>query len=352
MKKCILVIALVFSHLLFFCGSINAQSTALEQGSDTIISVVGYFCKNDTMTFRKQYLKQKIEGNDTTLINNHVEEFMIVVTDSTSKGYRMEYIPISYEHGVEGDTITSRVMDEIWEATKDLHCIFATDEFGQLQHIENWREIRDVMKKTIPQVLDNLKPSNNSIVSRQRLESMMLVNYSSEDKVKEAYDELSMLFGVHGHSYYIGQKEGDYINNGYPQHIISKVGYTEQEEEGDMEGDYTIMVNSVTTMPAEDAVETIINSAALIFNDNMIDIFNKKKDEVYGVIKDALKDKKLTVTEDEYYDFFYNGWPKLCYKGKNMGVDSDKNVEMKLIEWTSRHWNIYEAEEEDDSHNL
>ena len=352
MKKCILVIALVFSHLLFFCGSINAQSTALEQGSDTIISVVGYFCKNDTMTFRKQYLKQKIEGNDTTLINNHVEEFMIVVTDSTSKGYRMEYIPISYEHGVEGDTITSRVMDEIWEATKDLHCIFATDEFGQLQHIENWREIRDVMKKTIPQVLENYKTSNNSIVSRQRLESMMLVNYSSEDKVKEAYDELSMLFGVHGHSYYIGQKEGDNINQGFPQHVIVKIGYTEKEKKGDMDGDYAIMINSLTTIPIEDAMEIGINSIAPVLKDNVADDLNIRRHESFGVSKDGLEDQIFTVTENVYFGIFYNGWPKLCYKEVYTGTDSAKNVEMKLIEWTSRHWSIYEAPEENDSRDL
>jgi len=337
---------------LLFCRSINAQHKALGQESDTTISVVGYFCKNDTMTFRKKYLKQKIEGNDTTQINNHVSEFMIVVTDSTSKGYRMEYIPISYEHGVEGDTLTSGVFSEINERVKDIHCIFTTDKFGQLQYIENWREIRDVMKKTIPQVLEKYKPSNNSIVSRQRFENMMLNKYSTEVDIRKAYDELNMLFGLHGHVYYIGQKEGDNINQGFPQHVIVKIGYTEKEKKGDMDGDYAIMINSLTTIPIEDAMEIGINSIAPVLKDNVADDLNIRRHESFGVSKDGLEDQIFTVTENVYFGISYNGWPKLCYKEVYTGTDSAKNVEMKLIEWTSRHWNIYEAPEENDSRDL
>ena len=79
--------------MLFAVLTVNAQSTTLEQEADTTINVVGYFCKNDTMTFRNHQLKQKIIDNDTTLTYDIAEEFMIVVTDSTNKGYRMEIHP-------------------------------------------------------------------------------------------------------------------------------------------------------------------------------------------------------------------------------------------------------------------
>ena len=51
------------------------------------IAVVGYFCKNDTMTFRQTHNKYKIQENDTTVSESYEEEFMIVVTDSTGDGY-------------------------------------------------------------------------------------------------------------------------------------------------------------------------------------------------------------------------------------------------------------------------
>ena len=73
-----------------------SQNLVLEQEeADDAIAVVGYFCKNDTMTYRQTHNKYKIQGNDTTVSESYVEEFMIVVTDSTSDGYKMKYIPLS-----------------------------------------------------------------------------------------------------------------------------------------------------------------------------------------------------------------------------------------------------------------
>lgn len=67
-----------------------------QEESEDEIAVVGYFCKNDTMTYRQTHNKYKIQGNDTTVSESYVEEFMIVVTDSTSDGYKMKYIPLSF----------------------------------------------------------------------------------------------------------------------------------------------------------------------------------------------------------------------------------------------------------------
>ncbi len=344
--------------LLLAMLKVNAQNTTLEQKSDTIINVVGYFCKNDTMTFKKHHLKQRIEGNDSTLTYDLVDEFMIVVTDSTSSGYRMELIPISYKQSVGGNTIMNRLFNELWEIKKDVHCIFTTDIFGKVQHIENWREIRDLMKKAIPRIIDglyNIKPVLDSIVSRPQLENMMLIDLSTEENIRETYDELDLLFGAHGKSLNIGQKEFDDVNNGYPQHIIAKVGYTEQEEEGDIEGDYAIITKSVTTIPTEEAMEMGmmgINSTSLIMKDNMADNLNKKRSDMVDIMKNILNGQDITVTQNEYYGFSYNGWPKLCYTEKIIDIGVSKEIEMNLIEWTSRHWNINKMTKEENSQEL
>ena len=59
---------ILISFVAVLCASVaNAQGMTLEQDADTIINVVAYFCKNDTMTFKNHQVKQKITGNDTTL---------------------------------------------------------------------------------------------------------------------------------------------------------------------------------------------------------------------------------------------------------------------------------------------
>jgi hypothetical protein len=347
---------ILISFVAVLCASVaNAQGMTLEQDADTIINVVAYFCKNDTMTFKNHEVKQKITGNDTTLTYDFAQEFMFVVTDSTSKGYRIEMTPISYEMNVESDTLFNGMAEEMWNMTKDVPCIFTTDEFGQVLHIENWREIRDVMKKAIPLAIDRFyknKPGLDSIISRRQYENMMLMSFSTENKIREAYDELDLLFGIHGKSFDIGQKEFDDIENGYPQHIIAKIGYTEQEEDSDIEGDYAVMTKSVVTMPVEDAMDLGINTSSLLLKENVADSLSKMKSELVDSMKTVLKNKDVSVTQNEYYGFFYNGWPKLCYMEKIVDVGLVKNLELNLIEWTSRHWNIYEATKEEDSQEL
>ena len=351
MRKFFIAIVVLFFTVL----TVNAQGVTLEQESDSTINVVGYFCKNDTMTFRNHQLKQKISDNDTILTYDISDEFMIVVTDSTSNGYRMEYIPVSHVSNVDSDTLMNGLMDELWKKSKDLHCVFTTDELGQVQHIENWREIRDMMKKAVPLVLDwfyQNKPGLDSIISRRQFENMLLVEFSTETKIREAYDELDLLFGVHGKAFDIGQKEFDDVENGYPQHIIAKVGYTEQEDDNDIEGDYAVMTKSVVTIPVEDAMDLGINSASLLLKENVADSLSKIKSDLVDSVKTVLKDKDVSVTQNEYYGFFFNGWPKLCYTEKIVDVGLVKNMELNLIEWSSRHWNIYEAADEEDSKEL
>ena len=73
---------------------------------------------------------------------------MITVTDSTSKGYTMELIPLSYEIEEDDNDWQTRMASLMWNEYKNLRCRFTTDELGSVQHIENWREIRDVLKKS------------------------------------------------------------------------------------------------------------------------------------------------------------------------------------------------------------
>ena len=144
----------LISLLLNLCLA-SVAMTALSQNlmlsqeeSEDEIAVVGYFCKNDTMTYRQTHNKYKIQGNDTTVSESYVEEFMIVVTDSTSDGYKMKYIPLSFTLH-DADTVTSLMTNAMSQLMQSVVCEFTTDELGLLKSITNWREIRDQLKKGV-----------------------------------------------------------------------------------------------------------------------------------------------------------------------------------------------------------
>ncbi len=326
-----------------------SQNLVLEQGeADDAIAVVGYFCKNDTMTYRQTHNKYKIEGNDTTVSQSYEEEFMIVVTDSTSEGYKMKCIPLSFTLH-DADTVTSLIANATSHLMQSAVCEFTTDEFGQLKSITNWREIRDQLKKGVKVTCDKLYttiPDLDSIVPRKSLENILLLGFSTEEDIRDSYEELENLFYLHGSEYDLGDKEVDSEAQGYPQHISSKVGYTTiEDEENDFDGDYAISMQSTTTIPVEDVMDLGFGVLSLIASDMVSDSLEAVRDQIVDSLKIA-KPNGAELIVKEYYGFFLNGWPKECYYEEAVDLGFVQRIETRSIEWISRHWNIYVPDDE------
>ena len=297
------------------------------------IAVVGYFCKNDTMTYRQTHNKYKIQGNDTTVSESYVEEFMIVVTDSTSDGYKMKYIPLSFTLH-DADTVM---------------CEFTTDELGLLKSIANWREIRDQLKKGVKATCDTLYatiPDMDSIMPRKSLENILLLHFSTEEGIRSSYEELENLFGLHGSTFDLGDKEVDTEEQGYPQHISARIGYTTiEDEEDDFDGDYAISTRSTTTIPVEDVMDLGFGALSMIVSDMANDSLEAVRDQIVDSLKIA-KPNGAEVIVKEYYGFFLNGWPKEYYFEKAFDLGFGQNIETRYIEWISRNWHIYVRDDE------
>ena len=129
----------------------QAQNLAQVQ-EDSTINVVAYFCKNDTMEYRMEELQQKICGNDTTQNYYISEDFRIIVRDSTSNGYKLEYSSLGNREmeGNRVDILNKTVLEKVAELSDRQHVIFTVDELGNLQHIENWRENGILILQEIP----------------------------------------------------------------------------------------------------------------------------------------------------------------------------------------------------------
>lgn len=337
------------AFMAFFVLTVQAQGMTLEnqEEEDSTISVIGLFCKNDTLAYQRVQGKEKIIGNDTTVLNEVVEEFMIVVTDSTSDGYKMELIPMSFklqgkEQGYEG-----RMASLLWKDLKNLRCRFTTDEWGTVQHIENWREIRDVLKKSYVTVFDSLYseiPALDSIMPRKQTESLLLLGCSTEDGIKEQYDELEVLFGFHGKELPMKPVESDDVSEeGFPIHTYVEAFYSQQEDEYDFDGDYVIQSRAETTYSADDVKHLMHTTLGVIFSGELGDSVNKY---VAEALKDSLEG--MRVNELAKFCYFYNGWPKLMQSIKEVNVSNMfKRVEYDCIEWTSRHWGVFTIPEEE-----
>ncbi len=319
----------------------NENENDTDNEAEDVINVIAYFAKNDTMRYRFTDIEMKIKGTDTTQIHSIAEEFMLVVTDSTSEGYRMEVTPLNYsiEEGGADDDLEMMMAEPLWQLTKDLKCIFTTDELGTIQHIENWREIRDTMKQGIAPIFDSLyvqTPGLDSIMPRQQFESLMMLQLSTEAGIMEGYEELSLLFGMHGKACDMEQKTVSGTSEaGYPTETWINAGYTKQQDEYDLEDDYGIIASTTTTIPADDAIEMAKNALGVVLSAQANNTMSES-----GVMEELRKEMKddMTAKVDEVYMYFFNGWPKDCYKVEDIRFAGSEKRSIKEVEWLSRKW--------------
>lgn len=343
-------IFLSIAFMTFMAITMQAQSTLQNQEEeDSTITVVGYFCKNDTLVYHRVQGKEKIIGNDTTLLNEIVEDFMIVVTDSAADGYKMELTPMSCQ--VRGKEIDyeGRMASLLWKEIKDLRCRFTTDEWGAVQHIENWRDIRNVLKKSYVTVFDSLYselPKLDSIMPRKQLEGLLLLGCSTEDGIKEQYDELEMLFGLHGTVLPKKPVETDDVSEkGFSTHNYLEAFYSKQKDEYDFDGDYVALCRVETSLSSDDVEELMNSTMGALFSVEVGDSVIKYASEGLKKNKEGMK-----VNEIGQYCYFYNGWPKLMQSIKETNLGNlVKRVEYDSIEWTSRHWGVFTFPDEEDT---
>lgn len=340
---------MMFRRLLFsisvlmlqmFLQPVVAQMmTAQQESQDSTINVVAYFCKNDTLGYDFQHMKMKIVDNDTTVNYYFNSEFQLIVRDSTSQGYKIEMKPISNHVEMPNDTLMAQMIEKLANSMGDIPLVFTTDEYGTIQHAENWREVRDFTRKMVKSLTDSLytlKPELAKVVDRQRLEASLNLQFSNEKAILNGYEELRILFGLHGKSYRIGKNEEDLTNpSGYPQHLEFIVSYGKTSEDYGFEDDYFVNCLSEVTIPAKDVVNLTTDRTNMMYNHEMTD------EERQNLEKEIDEDAKVSIIED--YDYFYNGWPCDMMYEKVTDLKNVRNVEVYRIQWTSRFWDTFSA---------
>lgn len=328
---------ITFIFTIFATSMAYAQVQQLDtKEEDDDINVIGFFCKNDTMTYNSHDFKLDIQGTDTIVKHDIEEEFMITVVDSTENGYTMKLELLSCDIRTVPAPFTVETMNKLKELSKATPCIFHTNELGVVETIVNWRDIRDMMKKAIPMLCDEMYKTEglDSIIPRRQFENMLTSQFATENVIRQGYDELSMLFGVHGQAFKNDIVEVDDVNNGFPSHTTINAFFTPQEEETDMEGDYKIVAKTVTTIPFKDAYEIGINTLGTMLSDDASDAIDDVSDDILK----EMGDKDIVITLGEQYSNFDTGWPKECIKTKITDAGIKHKIEATIITWLSRSW--------------
>ncbi len=346
MKRILLSLCVLIGYTL----STYAQATHLEESQeDSVINVIAYFCKGDTMKYTYTDAVYKITQKDTITSSYYTRNCMIVVTDSTAKGYKMEMTPLELRLADDStaNSLETKMNVAILQGFDNVKIKFHTDEYGAIEAIDNWREVRDLCLRGLKLALDTMyqqTPDIDSVMPRKRFEGLIRLSLNNETNVRKCIEELPLLFDCHGNQFKIGSTFAtDSTSTIFPTKTHAFVGYVKEDEEG-LDGDYEISSSSITSVPPKEFAELTGNVLANLFTGEMAD-------QIDALAKDSLpkymNNDSLKVEVLENYYIFANGWPANMQYQKSSGFSMQKKVEYKSIEWYYRSWKGYAMKEDE-----
>lgn len=348
---------ILFLLLALFTLTVSAtplpNDTATEQIPDSVY-VVAYFCKNDTLEYIYSNEQIKIKGTDTTTTIITEGKFRLVVLDSTATGYRIQYDQLE---------IGSPLTDKLKELANDKNnliesisslinntsinnnpIIFTTNELGEIQHIENWQEIRNQLLHITESLITNIYnsiPQANEYINKDSFIDLFKQRYDSEELFIENFEGFPLLFTFHGSAFKAGQSTVDDQGNEqeYPSTVQLYANNLDPEEEGrdDFSPDYVVSLVTSTSMQGDEVKELLGSIMGLMLNNN------SKTDE----LKDSLNDTKdfdnatLTITDGINAEYWINGWPSEIIHFNNTevtapGQHSQSRIKAKSLECVYR----------------
>ncbi|SFG24650.1 hypothetical protein [Prevotella sp. KH2C16] len=343
MKRLLLLIALLASL------QCRAQSQLVNQQEDSLVNLVAWFCKGDSMRYAVESVSYKVDGKDTT-VQSHVEEdILLTVLDSTSKGYRIELtsMPRKATLGDSKGFLKGGDAHE-WFATlfHPAKVIFTTSDVGEVQNIENWREIRDDFHKKMKPLLDSIyanTPGMQDIVPRKNLESLLLLTTSTEENIRKGLKVLSLLFDMHGRQYKLGNTPIDGLN-GYNSKGSLTAGYGAYEKEDGWDDDIRLFSTIQTVLTLEDLKPLVGATVGMLTKEDI-------GQEVEKALHENMKEN-LTVTDESEFYYFFNGWPCSMTQSRIAGYPGYQKVKATNATWTYRAWKASAQEPEDSRQSL
>lgn len=271
-----------------------------------------------------------VKDGDTTKISGFSTKVMLTVTDSTKKGYRMEYKFLEFQNDtIENPTLgnlQNRIVARMSEKIAGTTIRFRTDEYGHITKYENLKEI----KKQARELFDSACEEMMKLPVMDSLKSVG-VNLNAIfkgidiDPIVDGYtEELESLFNCHGKEY----KAGD-----YDEHTDeSKDAYaSDYHMSVNMDPDtmeYEISSTVDTKIPAKDLKNMMGAIVGLVSDKSLQEDFDKEYDK--QVKEDAV------VGTWNYWQYFADGWPAEVISQTTIRLMGQSRLKQKQIVWDYR----------------
>lgn len=299
---------------------------------DSLVSVIAWFNKRDTMTYWIHEGRWTYNGEDTVLTAGMHTKVMVTVTDSTEAGYRMEYrfLEFKMDSTIEKSwmlPLLKVATDKFQHELVGTSIKFRTDECGKIIKYDNLGKIKRQAKRLFPYVIKNIPNIDSLAVIGLDLKPY-LKTIDGDQLVKGYIEELEMLFGNHGSQFNIREirDHEDATEDQYESDSYTAVRLDRES------GDYEIEVDINNYIPKE-AIKNILNG--------LVDMFLDKgnTEDIKNDLDDGLDEH---LTEDAVYNtylrmkYFADGWPKEIVSQKKSSVGKQGRLEQKYIEWIHR----------------
>ena len=302
----------------------NETNEEVELSEDSVVSVIAFFNKNDTLTYRYDFQETRAVEGDTVLLQSLSRNISIVVTDSTENGYTLEMIAENIDDGEGNERSLSEI--EFFKSIKGEKVIVQLDEYGTLKGISNRKALCDKAKAALNNTFGN---KNIDKETAKNLKRMVEQTLNSEEGIMGMFPELDLLFGSHGIQVQIGENNVvDSTSSEIPV-TYKYIADNDYNEDGSYAGYFT-MVLMETIIPKEKFSSQLAKGLSSMG-------FGKEK-KLAGTLGDFF-DKELkddvNIRGYESREYYPIGCPKKSVTMNESDMGNIMNVKDRRITCTS-----------------
>lgn len=189
MSRIILLLAMLSLLSARLFGQINP--------TDSTVQVVGYWANEDKQSFNVSLEKYKVNGADTSARELIRYEVDITIRDSTASNYVIEWYYKNFD--IQTD---NPLVQKIAAIAEDMPVLIRTDEFGVVQEVVNWEEVREYMQKATRVLQQELKDMPNA----ELIIGQVMNTYTTKEAIEaNAIKDVQQFYTFHGAKYKLGE---------------------------------------------------------------------------------------------------------------------------------------------------
>lgn len=164
---------------------------------DSTAQVIGYWNIGEKESYNISLQKIKLRDADTTSNELMTYEVDVTVIDSTADSYLLEWHYYNYK-----TNSTNEMIQKLTSLSENIKVIIETNEFGTIQGVQNWEEVRDYLKKSIGVIKGEVKDIPNIDKVIDQIENRFSTKAGIESA---AIQDAQQFYTFHGGKYLLGE---------------------------------------------------------------------------------------------------------------------------------------------------